>query len=110
MTGTVAQSTPEYPYRLIHSMLPFPVHKNEKENREEYLRDLSRYEAVISQIIKDNNRMSSIWITYDWDDNKERDVEYCAQELSRAGLEGKLDRWNLTAGRRLWEQIGVGCP
>ena len=49
--------------------------------------------------------MSSVWITYDWDDNKDRDVDYCAQELARAGLEVKLDRWNLGAGKRLWEQI-----
>jgi len=49
--------------------------------------------------------MSSIWITYAWDDNKDRDVDYCVQELVKAGLEVKLDRWNLGAGKRLWEQI-----
>jgi hypothetical protein len=47
----------------------------------------------------------SIWITYAWEDNKDREVEFIAQELSRIGLIVKLDRWNLTAGKRLWEQI-----
>ncbi len=49
--------------------------------------------------------MSSVWITYAWDDNKDRDVDFCAQELVKAGLDVKLDRWNLGAGKRLWEQI-----
>lgn len=47
----------------------------------------------------------SIWLTYSWNDNVDRDVDFTAQELIRAGLEIKLDRWNLTAGKRLWEQI-----
>jgi len=47
----------------------------------------------------------SIWITYAWDDNKDGDVDFIAQELIRQGLDVKLDRWNLTAGKRLWEQI-----
>jgi len=47
----------------------------------------------------------SIWLTYAWNDNVEGDVDFAAQELTRAGLGVKLDRWNLTAGRRLWEQI-----
>jgi len=49
--------------------------------------------------------MSSVWITYAWADNKDRDVDFAAQELIGAGLEVKLDRWNLGAGKRLWEQI-----
>jgi hypothetical protein len=49
--------------------------------------------------------MKSIWITYAWDDNKDGDVDFIAQELIRKGLDVKLDRWNLTAGKRLWEQI-----
>jgi len=49
--------------------------------------------------------MNSIWITYAWDDNKDGDVDFAAQELVRAGLDVKLDRWNLSAGKRLWEQI-----
>lgn len=47
----------------------------------------------------------SIWLTYAWDDNNDRDVDFTAQELMRAGLDVKLDSWNLSAGKRLWEQI-----
>jgi len=50
------------------------------------------------------NTMNSIWITYAWDDNKDGDVDFAAQELG-TGLDVKLDRWNLSAGKRLWEQI-----
>ncbi len=49
--------------------------------------------------------MSTIWITYAWDDNKHSDVDFVAQELVRAGVQVKLDHWNIRAGRRLWEQI-----
>lgn len=47
----------------------------------------------------------SIWLTYAWADNKDEDVAFVVQELINAGLNVKLDRWNLIAGRRLWEQI-----
>ena len=50
-------------------------------------------------------QMATIWITYAWADNQHNDVDFVAQELERAGLTVKLDRWNLGAGRRLWEQI-----
>jgi hypothetical protein len=49
--------------------------------------------------------MATVWITYAWADNQHGDVDFVAQELQRAGLTVKLDRWNLAAGRRLWEQI-----
>jgi len=49
--------------------------------------------------------MSTIWITYAWEDNKSQDVDFIAQELISAGLNVKLDRWNLRAGVRLWDQI-----
>ena len=49
--------------------------------------------------------MPSLWITYAWADNEQQDVDFLTQELGRAGLTIKLDRWNLTAGRRLWDQI-----
>lgn len=49
--------------------------------------------------------MAKLWITYAWADNQAQDVDYIAQELGGSGLEIKLDRWNLGAGRRLWEQI-----
>src|SRR5215813_6715471 len=47
----------------------------------------------------------AVWMTYAWDDNKSHDVDFAAQELEAAGLEVKLDRWNLQAGNRLWDQI-----
>ncbi|HWX32027.1 MAG TPA: toll/interleukin-1 receptor domain-containing protein [Steroidobacteraceae bacterium] len=49
--------------------------------------------------------MATIWITYAWDDNKAGDVDFFAAELQAAGLNVKHDRWNISAGRRLWEQI-----
>lgn len=49
--------------------------------------------------------MASIWITYAWTDNESGDVDFIAQELQHAGLTVKMDRWNLRAGVRLWEQI-----
>lgn len=49
--------------------------------------------------------MTKVWITYAWADNQEQDVDFVAQELSSAGVEVKLDRWNIGAGKRLWEQI-----
>lgn len=49
--------------------------------------------------------MPTIWITYAWDDNTQCDVDFVAQELVRVGVQVKLDRWNIRAGRRLWEQI-----
>jgi hypothetical protein len=50
--------------------------------------------------------MAAAWLTYSWADNRDHDVDYIAQELTRAGLTVRLDRWDLQAGRRLWEQIG----
>lgn len=49
--------------------------------------------------------MATLWMTYAWIDNEQGHVDYIAQELIRAGLHVKLDRWNLRAGLRLWEQI-----
>ncbi|HSH64733.1 MAG TPA: toll/interleukin-1 receptor domain-containing protein [Bacteroidia bacterium] len=49
--------------------------------------------------------MKTLWITYSWDDNKTGDVEFIAQEIEKVGLHVKLDRWNIQAGKRLWEQI-----
>lgn len=49
--------------------------------------------------------MATVWITYAWVDNEHKDIDFVAQELERAGLMVKLDRWNLGAGKRLWEQI-----
>ena len=49
--------------------------------------------------------MATVWITYAWADNQTGDVDFIAQELESSGLKIKLDRWNLKAGARLWEQI-----
>lgn len=49
--------------------------------------------------------MATVWLTYAWDDNKSQDVDFVAQELTAAGLTVKLDRFNIQAGKRLWDQI-----
>jgi hypothetical protein len=49
--------------------------------------------------------MTKVWLTYAWDDNLGKDVEFIAQELSDAGLTVLRDKWDLKAGRRLWTQI-----
>lgn len=49
--------------------------------------------------------MATVWITYCWEDNKTGDVDFLAQELEKAGVQVKLDRWTINAGGRLWEQI-----
>jgi hypothetical protein len=49
--------------------------------------------------------MGKLWITYAWSDNQQDDVDFIAQELQKAGVEVKLDRWNIGAGGRLWPQI-----
>lgn len=49
--------------------------------------------------------MATVWITYSWVDNQDHDVDFVAQELIGAGVIVKLDRWNMTAGKRLWDQI-----
>lgn len=49
--------------------------------------------------------MARIWVTYAWADNEDGDVDFAVQELRGVGLEVRLDRWNIRAGVRLWEQI-----
>jgi hypothetical protein len=49
--------------------------------------------------------MATIWITYAWKDNEDGDVDFIAQELQNEGLMVNLDRWNIQAGKRLWNQI-----
>ncbi len=51
------------------------------------------------------SRMSTICLTYVWDDNASSDVDFVVQELVRAGVQVKRDQWNIRAGNRLWEQI-----
>jgi hypothetical protein len=48
---------------------------------------------------------ATVWITYAWSDNEHGDIDFIAQELTAAGLLVKLDRWNISAGKRLWDQI-----
>lgn len=36
--------------------------------------------------------MATVWITYAWEDNKEGDVDFAAQELLRSGLQVKLEK------------------
>ena len=49
--------------------------------------------------------MGKLWLTYAWSDNAQQDVDFVAQELRGAGVDVKLDRWTVGAGKRLWEQI-----
>lgn len=49
--------------------------------------------------------MATVWLSYAWADNQHQDVDFIAQELGRAGVTVRLDRWNIVAGTRLWEQI-----
>lgn len=51
--------------------------------------------------------MKTLWITYSWEDNKNGDIEFIAQELEKVGIDVKLDRWTIQAGKRLWEQIDM---
>jgi hypothetical protein len=49
--------------------------------------------------------MSKLWISYAWSDNETGDVDFVCQELAEAGIEVKIDRTVLGAGKRLWDQI-----
>src|SRR5438477_10366543 len=49
--------------------------------------------------------MATAWLTYAWGDNKSSDVDFVSHELESSGLTIKLDRWNIQAGKPLWDQI-----
>ncbi len=49
--------------------------------------------------------MAKVWITYAWVDNETGDVDYVRQELETIGLDVRLDRLTVGAGKRLWQQI-----
>jgi hypothetical protein len=51
--------------------------------------------------------MAARWLTYAWQDNRDNDVDFVAQEIVTSGVQVKLDRWNIGAGRRLWDQIAA---
>ncbi len=46
-----------------------------------------------------------VWLTYSWHDNEDKDVDFIVQELEDVGLEMHLDRRDIPAGKRLWNQI-----
>nr|WP_295836729.1 toll/interleukin-1 receptor domain-containing protein [uncultured Azospirillum sp.] len=50
--------------------------------------------------------MKKLWLSYAWKDNEQSDVDFVAQEIEKVGIDVRIDRWSLIAGRRLWEQIG----
>jgi hypothetical protein len=54
---------------------------------------------IKSQIEGGKVIMTNVWITYAWDDNKSGDIDFIAQELEQVGLNIKLDRWNIAAGK-----------
>jgi TIR domain-containing protein len=49
--------------------------------------------------------VSTLWLSYSWKDNVDRDVDFLAQQIESRGLKVKLDRFVLVAGQRLWPQI-----
>lgn len=49
--------------------------------------------------------MPTAWLTYSWKDNNDNDVDFIVQEIRKVGIDVKLDRWNIQAGVRLWDQI-----
>lgn len=51
------------------------------------------------------DKANKVWLTYSWHDNKDKDVDFIVQELEDAGLEVHLDRRDIVAGIRLWDQI-----
>jgi hypothetical protein len=50
--------------------------------------------------------MAVAWLTYSWADDKDQTVQWIASQLAGAGLTVTLDKWDLEAGKRLWQQIG----
>lgn len=49
--------------------------------------------------------MKKVWITYCWQDNKDQEVDFIAQELRAKGLDVKMDKLDIQTGKRLWDQI-----
>jgi hypothetical protein len=50
----------------------------------------------------------NLWLTYAWKDNENQDVDFVVQRLESQGISVRLDRTQLLAGKRLWEQISSG--
>lgn len=49
--------------------------------------------------------MTTVWLTYAWNDNDRGDVDFIAQDLRDAGFHVCLDRWSPTRDARLWDQL-----
>lgn len=52
--------------------------------------------------------MPNLWLTYAWKDNENQDVDFVVQRLEGQGVSVRLDRTQLLAGKRLWDQIADG--
>lgn len=50
--------------------------------------------------------MKKVWLTYAWQDNEDKDIDFIITELDKVDISLKFDRRNLIAGQRLWPQIG----
>lgn len=49
--------------------------------------------------------MPNLWLTYAWKDNENQDIDFVVQRLEGQGVSVRLDRTQLLAGKRLWDQI-----
>lgn len=49
--------------------------------------------------------VKTLWLTYAWTDNEESDVDFVVQKLQSLGIDVRLDRTRIIAGKRLWQQI-----
>ena len=51
--------------------------------------------------------MKKLWLTYAWQDNEDKDVDFVIQELDKAkDVTVRFDRRELIPGKHLWAQIG----
>ena len=51
------------------------------------------------------NRSNRLWLTYAWKDNEDGNVDYIVSRMENEGIDVLIDKTNLVAGRRLWDQI-----
>lgn len=49
--------------------------------------------------------MRKLWVSYAWADDEGGDVEWVCQQIENTGIWVRRDRWDIRAGRRLWQQI-----
>jgi len=49
--------------------------------------------------------MPTLWLTYAWKDNEFEDVDFIASRIRDQGIDVRIDKTRLLAGRRLWDQI-----